>query len=60
MGEGCVIELREEFKIECEECEAITFITSEDSPEFCPMCGRRSHAVTTREFDYVLEEDEDV
>lgn len=54
MGESCVIE----FKLECEECEATTFITSEDSPEFCPMCGRRSHAETTREFDYMIDEDD--
>ena len=31
----------EEYRIECQECEEITYVSSEDKPAFCPMCGRR-------------------
>ena len=29
------------YRIECQECEEDTKVSSEDIPEFCPMCGRR-------------------
>lgn len=47
-----------EFKIECEECEDTTFVSANDSPEFCPMCGRRVNAEATRDLDW-MEEYED-
>lgn len=48
-----------DFRIECEECEAVTYITSQDAPEFCPMCGRRSAAEPHREIDFGYEEDDE-
>tara|TARA_B000000557_G_C20761481_1_gene437536 strand:- start:1028 stop:1180 length:153 start_codon:yes stop_codon:yes gene_type:complete len=48
-----------EFKIECEECEAITYITASDAPEFCPMCGRRAHSEAHRDLDFDLSEEYD-
>ena len=33
--------LMEEYRIECQECEETTYVSSEDEPTFCPMCGRR-------------------
>lgn len=36
--------MENEFKIECEECDNVTVILTEtqDTPEFCPICGRRA------------------
>ena len=36
--------MENEFRIECEECDNITIILveSSDTPEFCPICGRRA------------------
>jgi len=48
-----------EFRIECEECEEVTHIIANDSPEFCPMCGRRSHAESTSDFDLNFHEEDD-
>ena len=31
----------DEYRIECQECAEITYVSSEDEPAFCPMCGRR-------------------
>jgi rRNA maturation endonuclease Nob1 len=47
-----------EFKIECEECEETTYITADDSPEFCPMCGRRciAEAQAAGEEDWIKDE----
>ena len=33
-----------EYKIECHECNEVTFIGAESIPEYCPMCGRRVEA----------------
>tara|TARA_Y100001937_G_C7022924_1_gene286340 strand:+ start:404 stop:544 length:141 start_codon:yes stop_codon:yes gene_type:complete len=35
--------VEKEFKVECEECEAVTIVLVEDggTPSYCPMCGRR-------------------
>ena len=33
-----------------------TYITADDSPEFCPMCGRRCIAEATREEDWIKDE----
>ena len=36
--------MENEYRIECEECDAVTIILVEDgeTPEFCPVCGRRA------------------
>lgn len=36
--------MENEFRIECEECYSVTVILCEDgeTPEFCPVCGRRA------------------
>ena len=38
--------MENEFKIECEECDNVTVILTEtqDTPEFCSICGRRAEA----------------
>jgi len=35
-----------EYRIECEECESVTIVLVEngETPEFCPVCGRRADA----------------
>jgi rRNA maturation endonuclease Nob1 len=47
-----------EFRIECEECEEVTHIIANDSPEFCPMCGRRAIAEANHQEISFIEEDE--
>ncbi len=34
--------MQNEFRIECEECDALTIVLVEDGeePEFCPICGK--------------------
>ena len=41
------------FKIECEECDAVTEVHLEDQDrvEFCPVCGRRVEAEDISEHD---------
>ena len=36
--------MENEYRIECEECYSITVILCEngETPEFCPVCGRRA------------------
>ena len=36
--------MENEYRIECEECESVTIVLVEngESPEFCPVCGRRA------------------
>jgi ribosomal protein S27E len=36
--------VEKEYRIECEECESVTYVIVEDkeTPIFCPMCGRRA------------------
>ena len=31
-----------DYKIECEECDEITYVASYKEPTFCSMCGRRA------------------
>jgi rRNA maturation endonuclease Nob1 len=33
------------YRIECQECEEVSHITSSAEPEFCPLCGRRPGVV---------------
>ena len=34
----------DEFKIQCHECNELTYVQAESLPEYCPMCGRRAEA----------------
>lgn len=48
----------DEYRIECQECEETTIVSSSDEPEYCPMCGRRPGLVeATRDFD-IFNDDE--
>jgi len=40
--------VEKEFKIECEECYSVTVVLCEngETPEFCPVCGRRPSEIT--------------
>jgi rRNA maturation endonuclease Nob1 len=47
-----------DYRIECEECEEVSYITIDAEPTFCPHCGRRADAEMTREpLDYDLDDD---
>jgi len=51
-----------EYKIECEYCDTVTAIIveySDDTPMFCPMCGRRSDPVDIAEEDTEYEDYDD-
>lgn len=48
----------EQYFIDCEECENSTHVFSYDSPEFCPVCGRRAD-VEKRTMDVELPEEYD-
>ena len=36
----------DEFKIQCYECNELTYVQAESLPEYCPMCGRRAEAAS--------------
>ena len=31
----------DKYRIECQECAEVSYVTSGAEPEFCPSCGRR-------------------
>jgi hypothetical protein len=31
-----------DYEIECEECDNISYIASEEKPKYCSLCGRRA------------------
>jgi len=41
----------DEFIVECEECESVTYVLSYDEPKFCSICGRRAE-VEKRSVDF--------
>jgi|TARA_B100000287_G_scaffold45289_1_gene40559 rubrerythrin len=45
--------VEKEYRVECEECDALTIVLVEGDrePEFCPMCGRRAEAEDISETD---------
>ncbi len=47
--------MENEYRIECEECDALTIILVEngEKPEFCPVCGRRAEVedISNESFD---------
>ena len=47
--------MENEYRIECEECYSITIILCEngETPEFCPVCGRRAEVedISNENFD---------
>jgi len=47
-----------EWRLDCEECDNTSYVTTGDQPEFCPCCGRRCEAEPTRDLDWMDHEDE--
>lgn len=45
--------MENEYRIECEECESTTIVLVEagETPEFCPICGRRAEIENITEAD---------
>jgi len=33
-----------DYEIECEECDNVSYVASEEKPIFCSICGRRAEA----------------
>ena len=31
-----------DYEIECEECDNISYVASEEKPKYCSLCGRRA------------------
>ena len=43
--------MQNEFRVECEECDAVTIVLVEDGeePSFCSICGRRAEIEDIRD-----------
>ena len=44
----------DEFKIQCHECNELTYVQAESLPEYCPMCGRRAEAESIKHDEEVF------
>ena len=40
-----------DYKIECEECDEITYVAFYKEPKYCPNCGRRAEAEEVEEHE---------
>jgi len=40
-----------DYKIECEECDEITYVASYKEPKYCPSCGRRAEPEEVESFE---------
>jgi endogenous inhibitor of DNA gyrase (YacG/DUF329 family) len=47
--------MKQEYEVECPECEEFTFVQTEDDdnyPRFCPLCGAEAEVeITDMKFD---------
>jgi|TARA_B100000073_G_scaffold311675_1_gene284910 uncharacterized OB-fold protein len=40
-----------DYKIECEECDEVTYVAFYKQPKYCPNCGRRAEAEEVEEHE---------
>tara|TARA_Y100000996_G_C21968826_1_gene415491 strand:- start:275 stop:397 length:123 start_codon:yes stop_codon:yes gene_type:complete len=38
-----------DYEIECEECDNVSYVAADETPIFCPICGRRVEAEEVEE-----------
>jgi len=48
----------QEFRLMCDECDTESYVfVLDESPEFCPCCGRRAEPYSVDDMEWAEEED---